>query len=154
MRASFALVALAAVVSASSASKRQLPSCAMECIVSASTGSCQATDNTCLCKSDEFVQSTYQCVQQKCTNPDDLKAAIDGARALCAAAGVTLTQTLPAATSGAATATAPASTSKPAASSASASASATSAPNGAAGPAGVSGMAGALAAVAGFMFAL
>ncbi|KAG9086065.1 hypothetical protein FRC06_003289 [Ceratobasidium sp. 370] len=149
MRASFALLALAAVASASSVSKRQLPNCAMACIVKANTGTCDATDNTCLCKSDAFVQSTYQCIASTCS-ASDLQTAIDGARALCAAAGVTLTQSVPAST-GAATATAPgAATSKPA----SASASPTATPNGAVGFAGVSGMAGAVAAAAGFMFAL
>ncbi|KAG8739857.1 hypothetical protein FRC10_005052 [Ceratobasidium sp. 414] len=149
MRASFALIALAAVVSASSASKRQLPSCAMTCIVSASTGSCDPTDNTCLCKSEAFVNSTYQCIASSCSG-SDLQTAINGARALCAAAGVTLTQSVPAPT-GAASATTPASTSKPASASPSATA---AAHNGAIGSAAISGMAGALAAVAGFMFAL
>ncbi|KAG8739856.1 hypothetical protein FRC10_005051 [Ceratobasidium sp. 414] len=98
MRASFTLLALAAVVSAGSISRRQLPACAMQCMASADTGGCDPTDNTCMCNSAAFVTSTYQCVQQTCTDPSDLQAAIDGARALCAAAGVNLTETVPAAT--------------------------------------------------------
>ncbi|KAG9086066.1 hypothetical protein FRC06_003290 [Ceratobasidium sp. 370] len=98
MRASFALLALAAVASAGSISRRQLPACAMQCMTTADTGSCDPTDNTCMCNSPAFVNSTYQCVQQTCTDPGDLEAAIAGARALCAAAGVTLTESVPAGT--------------------------------------------------------
>ncbi|KAF8607390.1 hypothetical protein BDV93DRAFT_520269 [Ceratobasidium sp. AG-I] len=128
MRTSFALLALAAVVSAGSMGKRQFPSCAMDCITRADTGTCDATDNTCLCNSPAFVDSTYSCIASTCTG-EDLQTAVDGAKALCAAAGVSLTQTLPAATESATevaseTASAEPSSTEPAASG-SASASAT-----------------------------
>ncbi|CAE6402930.1 unnamed protein product [Rhizoctonia solani] len=150
MRVSIILAALAAVASASSVSKRQIPDCAMKCIMSASTGSCAGTDNTCLCKSDEFVQSTYSCIASTCQG-SDLDQAVAAARALCIAAGVTLTQTMPASTGATGTgatptATSPASTASPTTTSSSGS-------NGAISLSG-SPMIGALAAVAGVVFAL
>ncbi|KAG8706267.1 hypothetical protein FRC08_001173 [Ceratobasidium sp. 394] len=140
MRASFALLALAAIVSAGSIHRRQLPACAMQCMATAQTGGCDPTDNTCMCKNADFVNSTYECVQSTCTDPDELKAAIEGARALCAAAGVSLTETVPAATDPAPTATesAPEETSAAAtspAASASMPAGSSSAPASATGPA-------------------
>ncbi|KAG9096467.1 hypothetical protein FRC07_010931 [Ceratobasidium sp. 392] len=195
MRVSFAVLALAAVASASSVFRRQsMPACAMTCIMNANTqdSGCDATDNTCLCKNQAFIQSTSTCIASTCQG-NDLKDANEAASALCAAAGVTLTPTDPSATETAPAETsapvetseaapsqttvagsssAPATGSSPATGSAShTSAAATSratgsatgsaaptasspASNGAVGPAGVSGMVGALAAVAGFMFAL
>ncbi|KAG8709754.1 hypothetical protein FRC09_000490 [Ceratobasidium sp. 395] len=179
MRVSFAILAFAAAVSASSGFRRQaaMPACAMQCIMSADTGSCDQTDNTCLCKSDPFVQSMYKCMSSTC-EPADLDSAVTASRALCQAAGVSLTQTVPASTDGSAptgstpseTQSVPAGSTTPAGSgSAAPTGTATSrasgsstaaAPSGspnsnaAVGPAGVSGMVGALAAVAGFMFAL
>ncbi|CAE6537725.1 unnamed protein product [Rhizoctonia solani] len=140
MRVSIVLAALAAVASASSIGKRQIPSCALTCMTSANTGSCSSTDNTCLCKSTAFVDSTYNCIASTCKG-DDLTNAVAAARALCVAAGVTLTQTMPAATGGTATATGTA-TSTP-----------TSSSNGAINLSG-SPMVGALAVMAGVVFAL
>ncbi|KAG9097064.1 hypothetical protein FRC07_010841 [Ceratobasidium sp. 392] len=111
MRVSFAVLALAAVASASSVFRRQsMPACAMQCIMTADTGSCDATDNTCLCKSDPFIQATYKCISSTCQG-DDLASANDAARALCAAAGVTLTQSDPGATETGAPESTPAETS-------------------------------------------
>ncbi|KAG8715041.1 hypothetical protein FRC11_006001 [Ceratobasidium sp. 423] len=143
MRVSIVLAALAAVASASSIGKRQIPSCALTCMTSADTGSCASTDNTCLCKSESFVNSTYTCIASTCKG-DDLTNAVAAARALCIAAGVTLTQTVPASTGAGATATSH---------SAAASSTPTSSSNGAINLSG-SPMVGALAVMAGVAFAL
>ncbi|QRV84983.1 CFEM domain protein [Ceratobasidium sp. AG-Ba] len=151
MRASVAVLAFVAAASASVFERQSIPSCAMQCMASADYGSCQPTDNACLCKSDTFVNSTYACIASTCKG-NDLENAIAGARALCAASGVTLTQSIPASTA-APTATSPAGSSS---GSASATASSTAAPSSSPNSAstlGVSGL-GALAAVAGVVFAL
>ncbi|KAG8749681.1 hypothetical protein FRC12_013289 [Ceratobasidium sp. 428] len=182
MRVSFAILALAAVASASSGFRRQaaMPACAMQCIMAADTGSCDQTDNTCLCKSDPFVQQMYKCMSSGCP-PEDLDSAVTASRALCMAAGVSLTQTVPASTdastptgstpsetqsvpagsttpagsaTGSGSAAPTAATSRASGSSTAAAPSGSPNTNGAVGSAGVSGMVGALAAVAGFMFAL
>jgi hypothetical protein len=109
MRVSIVLAALAAVASASSVAKRQIPSCALgksnrlfritlshfplECMTSADTGSCAATDNTCLCGSDKFVQSTYSCISSTCSG-SDLQSAVAAARALCVSAVSTLNRSI------------------------------------------------------------
>jgi hypothetical protein len=54
-------------------------------------GTCDATNNTCLCNSAAFVNSVTACFKNTCTDPADLQTAMAGAEALCAAAGVTLT---------------------------------------------------------------
>ncbi|QRV99018.1 CFEM domain protein [Ceratobasidium sp. AG-Ba] len=149
MRASIAVLAFVAAASASVFERQGIPACAMQCMATADYGSCQPTDNACLCKSDTFVNSTYICIASTCKG-DDLDSAIAGARALCAASGVTLTQSIPAST-GAPTATSPAGSG-----SASATASSTAAPSSSPNSAstfGVSGL-GALAALAGVVFAL
>ncbi|KAG8769154.1 hypothetical protein FRC12_005132 [Ceratobasidium sp. 428] len=159
MRVSFAILAFAAAVSASSGFRRQaaMPACAMQCIMNADLGNCDQTDNTCLCKSQAFVDSTYSCIATACQG-DDLNTATAASRALCAAAGVTLTQSAPASATPTGTPTgagqSSVATSHPSSSSATAAPSGSPNSNGAVGPAGISGMAGTLAAVAGFMFAL
>ncbi|KAK7436690.1 hypothetical protein VKT23_018945 [Stygiomarasmius scandens] len=90
----FVPAALVLLASASSVSlwKRQFPSCAMPCVASADTGSCVPTDNSCLCRSESFVNSTTECIESSCSG-NDLQAALSGAQQLCAAVGVTLTST-------------------------------------------------------------
>ncbi|EDQ99285.1 uncharacterized protein LACBIDRAFT_295998 [Laccaria bicolor S238N-H82] len=70
-------------------SRQNIPSCAGECIASADLGGCATTDNACLCKSKVFVSSTAACIERTCTG-SDLATAIAAAEAICAAAGVTL----------------------------------------------------------------
>ncbi|CAE6363966.1 unnamed protein product [Rhizoctonia solani] len=149
MRVSIVVAALAAVASASSVAKRQIPSCALACITTAETGSCAPTDNTCLCRSSDFVESTYKCIASTCTG-SDLDSAVDSAQALCVAAGVTLTQTVPASTGATGTGATPTATSPATASPTTTSSSGS---NGAISFSG-SPMIGALAAVAGVVFAL
>ncbi|KAF8688546.1 CFEM domain, partial [Rhizoctonia solani] len=146
MRVSIVLAALAAVASATSVSKRQIPDCATTCIMSADVGTC-GRDNTCLCKSDAFVNSTYGCISSTCKG-NDLEQAVAAARALCIAAGVTLTQTVPASTGATGTGATPTATSPTTSSPTTSSGS-----NGAISLSG-SPMIGALAAVAGVVFAL
>ncbi|EPS96370.1 hypothetical protein FOMPIDRAFT_1032413 [Fomitopsis schrenkii] len=102
MRFTFAVLALAATLSAASANvwKRQsLPSCAENCIGSASTGGCSASDEQCLCSSSAFVDSVESCIEKSC-DASDVQASLAAAEALCAQAGVTLSLTgsLPSAT--------------------------------------------------------
>ncbi|KAH7337450.1 hypothetical protein B0J17DRAFT_663026 [Rhizoctonia solani] len=138
MRASIIVAALAAVASATTLNRRQYPSCAMSCIQNANIGTCSPTDNTCMCKSQAFIESTAACVNKSCSG-DDLDKANEISRALCLAAGVTLSETAtPSATSpttGSATATP------------------TGSNNGAINLSG-SPLVGALAAIAGVVFAL
>ncbi|CAE6420561.1 unnamed protein product [Rhizoctonia solani] len=131
MRVSIVLAALAAVASASSLSKRQYPSCAMTCAQSADYDGCAATDNTCMCKSQKFVDSMSTCLTKTCTG-DDLAKAQSISNAICKAAGVPL-----------ATSTSAASTATGTASSSNAAINLSGSP-----------LVGALAAMAGVVFAL
>ncbi|CAE6433642.1 unnamed protein product [Rhizoctonia solani] len=138
MRVSAVLVALAAVASATTLGKRQYPSCAMSCAQSADYDGCSPTNNTCMCKSQKFVDSMAACLVKSCTG-DDLSRAQEISNALCVAAGVTLTSSAtatPTATGTGAAASTP-----------------TSSSNAAINLSG-SPMIGALAAVAGVVFAL
>ncbi|CAE7148314.1 unnamed protein product [Rhizoctonia solani] len=139
MRVSIVLAALAAVASASSLtnalSKRQYPECAMTCAQSADYDGCSITDNTCMCKSQKFVNSMSSCLDTTCKG-DDLTKSKEISNALCVAAGVPLTST----------ASTPAT--------ASATSAAASPSNNAAINLSGSPMVGALAAVAGIVFAL
>ncbi|KAG8939966.1 hypothetical protein FRC04_005779 [Tulasnella sp. 424] len=91
MRFSTVIVALvASVVSASALSERQsgsFPPCSIPCLTNATTGSCSPTDNTCLCKSDDYLRSTTTCIQGACSAAD-LATAAGLAQQLCKAAGV------------------------------------------------------------------
>ncbi|CAE6471573.1 unnamed protein product [Rhizoctonia solani] len=140
MRVSVVVAALAAVASASTLTRRQYPSCAMPCIQSADIGNCSPTDNTCMCKNQSFIDSTAVCVKKNCTG-DDLTRANEISKALCLAAGVTLSETAtPSATS-------------PATGTGSSTATPTGSTNSAINLSG-SPMVGALAAIAGVVFAL
>ncbi|KAK0205579.1 hypothetical protein DFS33DRAFT_1329449 [Desarmillaria ectypa] len=123
MRFSLVALPLSILVAGSSAAtlhSRQLPSCAVECTTGSNIkyGNCSTSDNTCLCKNNDFVTSVETCINKSCTG-NDLQTALSVAQALCAAAGVTLTSEAVSAT-----ATSPSSSSS--ASSASRSASASS----------------------------
>ncbi|KAF8898077.1 hypothetical protein CPB85DRAFT_191366 [Mucidula mucida] len=78
------IVLLASAVSGMSLYPRQsdLPDCAMTCIQSADSSGCSSTDQTCLCKSSAFVQSSATCLQSTCS-ADELNTAVQVAEALC-----------------------------------------------------------------------
>ncbi|RDX45821.1 hypothetical protein OH76DRAFT_1420542 [Lentinus brumalis] len=88
----FAVLALAAVASAASLNRRQLPSCANSCLTGADFGSCDPLDDSCLCNSQAFVSSVTDCITGACQG-NDLVTAESAAQQLCLAVGVTLTST-------------------------------------------------------------
>ncbi|RPD61594.1 hypothetical protein L226DRAFT_612382 [Lentinus tigrinus ALCF2SS1-7] len=88
----FAVLALAAVASAASLNRRQLPSCANSCLANADFGSCDPLDDSCLCNNQGFVSSVTTCIESSCQG-SDLQAAESAAQQLCLAVGVTLTAT-------------------------------------------------------------
>ncbi|KAI6112382.1 hypothetical protein EDD17DRAFT_1595822 [Pisolithus thermaeus] len=101
MRAAVAFVALSAALSSVSAglvSRQSLPSCANPCITNANLGGCSATDDTCLCENQTFINSTTTCIESSCTG-NDLQEAEQYAQSLCLAVGVTLTIATPTPTS-------------------------------------------------------
>ncbi|KAK7061390.1 hypothetical protein R3P38DRAFT_2829216 [Favolaschia claudopus] len=68
------------------------PSCANDCLNNpANLEGCQPTDETCLCKSLPFVQTTFACILAACNSTADQQSAIAGAESLCLDFGVTLT---------------------------------------------------------------
>ncbi|OSD00537.1 hypothetical protein PYCCODRAFT_1453309 [Trametes coccinea BRFM310] len=93
----FAVLALAAALSTASAAqidRRQAgyPSCALPCLASADFGSCDPTDDNCLCHSSGFINSVTSCVVSACSG-SDLQQAESAAQQACASVGVTLTAT-------------------------------------------------------------
>ncbi|KAF8273554.1 hypothetical protein EI94DRAFT_1696531 [Lactarius quietus] len=74
------------------------PACAQTCLESANFGSCGPTDVTCLCQETSFIVSTTQCFEANCSS-SDLATADSVAQQACAAAGVTLTSSVPPASS-------------------------------------------------------
>jgi len=100
----FALAAALFAFAASSASAATLdarqsgvPQCGLTCLTNANLGGCASNDNKCLCSNPAFVSSTTQCIQSSCTG-SDLQAAETFAQQTCLAVGVTLTNSVPAAT--------------------------------------------------------
>ncbi|KAJ7367915.1 hypothetical protein DFH08DRAFT_829750 [Mycena albidolilacea] len=66
------------------------PACANDCLNKPSNlGGCAQTDETCLCKSLPFVQTTFACITAACQGADQ-QSAITGAENLCLNFGVTL----------------------------------------------------------------
>ncbi|KAN0139193.1 hypothetical protein V8E53_002694 [Lactarius tabidus] len=134
MRAFLGLFIAAAVSTVSgfytfSPRQNPYPVCAQPCIANADLGSCLAGEIACLCKESSFIVATTQCITANCTG-SDLQTALQIAQESCAAAGVTLTSSIPGASStspGASSATSPSSTS-----SAKPSSSTSASPNGAA----------------------
>jgi len=134
MRAFLGLFIAAAVSTVSGSytfSPRQnpYPECAQPCLAKADLGTCAPGEITCLCNESSFIIATTQCINSSCSG-SDLQKALQLAKDTCAAAGVTLTSSVPPPTStspGASSATSPSSTS-----SAQPSASTSSTPNGAA----------------------
>ncbi|KIO16738.1 hypothetical protein M407DRAFT_33598 [Tulasnella calospora MUT 4182] len=59
----------------------------MPCLANANTAGCAGSDNTCLCKSDTYLRSTTDCIQNACSAAD-LATAGSLAQQLCKAAGV------------------------------------------------------------------
>ncbi|KAF9042804.1 hypothetical protein BDZ89DRAFT_1059699 [Hymenopellis radicata] len=84
-----ALFVLSSVLSFAT-STELYPDCATTCIHNADFGDCSSTDNTCLCKSFSFVNSTRSCFEATC-NSGDYDSAIGVSAALCTAVGVTTT---------------------------------------------------------------
>ncbi|KIK68409.1 hypothetical protein GYMLUDRAFT_35824 [Collybiopsis luxurians FD-317 M1] len=70
--------------------RQTFPPCSQSCLTSADFGSCNPTDDTCLCKSPAFISSTASCIASSCTG-NDLTEANQAAQQLCLAVGVTLT---------------------------------------------------------------
>ncbi|KAJ3574890.1 hypothetical protein NP233_g1468 [Leucocoprinus birnbaumii] len=88
-----AVAALASTVSASLIARQDsLPQCALECLTTANFGNCSSTDDACLCRNQDFLNSSTTCIGQKCTG-QDLENATAAARQLCLVVGVTLTST-------------------------------------------------------------
>ncbi|KAJ7688376.1 hypothetical protein B0H17DRAFT_1068367 [Mycena rosella] len=83
-----ALLASASLLSSVSAAyhRRQLPgfpNCADNCLNNPTNlGGCQLADETCLCKSLPFVQTTFACLLAACQGADQ-QSAIQGAENLC-----------------------------------------------------------------------
>ncbi|KAJ3490626.1 hypothetical protein NLI96_g1299 [Meripilus lineatus] len=95
MRFSTVLIALAGIVASTSASRlfaRQYPDCANPCIANADIGTCDPSDLGCLCKNEQFIASTTQCIISSC-NPEDTIKAEDVAKSFCESVGVTLSGT-------------------------------------------------------------
>jgi len=95
MRFPVAILVLSAAFSSAFAAlvvRQSLPNCAEQCLASADYGNCSSTDDTCLCNSSAFINSTTTCIQSSCTG-SDLTTAEAASQALCAAVGVTLTAT-------------------------------------------------------------
>ncbi|KAF8237630.1 hypothetical protein L208DRAFT_1246381, partial [Tricholoma matsutake] len=59
--------------------------CAASCIANANLQGCAATNNTCLCTNQAFVNGTTTCIEASCTG-SDLTNAIAASQTLCAAA--------------------------------------------------------------------
>ncbi|KAJ6518602.1 hypothetical protein C8R45DRAFT_327 [Mycena sanguinolenta] len=70
-------------------SRRQGPACEQSCLANPDLGNCGASDLTCLCNSNAFVQGTFQCIQAACSGTD-LEQAIELAAATCQSVGVVL----------------------------------------------------------------
>ncbi|KAE9405595.1 hypothetical protein BT96DRAFT_1015561 [Gymnopus androsaceus JB14] len=144
MKFSIIICALSALVGASALLvPRQVtfPPCSQMCLATASLGSCQQGDDTCLCNTPAFVSSTADCIAASCTG-SDLTEADQAAEQLCLAVGVKLTVTV---SSTATSAASSASASSTATSSASTTTSSSSSSNGA-----ISNGANTLAALAAF----
>ncbi|KAI0372380.1 hypothetical protein BV20DRAFT_963956 [Pilatotrama ljubarskyi] len=124
MRFSTVLALAAAVSSASAAGvhrRQSYPDCATPCLASADFGSCDPVDDSCLCKSQSFIDSVTKCIVGACQG-DQLQAAESAAQSACASVGVTLTSSLPAASSTSPAGSSGSGSSTPAASSTSAAA--------------------------------
>ncbi|TRM67217.1 hypothetical protein BD626DRAFT_566240 [Schizophyllum amplum] len=92
MRISPSLIALGLVAAASarvSVRQANIPDCLLTCIATASTEGCDSTDTACLCASQTFISSTTQCVQSTCSS-EDVETSLADAEAICADAGVSL----------------------------------------------------------------
>ncbi|KAG8934826.1 hypothetical protein FRC02_009146 [Tulasnella sp. 418] len=48
----------------------QWPACAQQCLEVANLGTCDPSDNVCLCNSDAFISGIQSCFKQKCQEPD------------------------------------------------------------------------------------
>ncbi|KAG1724648.1 uncharacterized protein EDB91DRAFT_1350986 [Suillus paluster] len=109
MRFSFVVVALSAAFSTAYAAmiarQNSLPNCAVPCLANADYGNCSSTDDSCLCHSTAFINSTTTCIQASCTG-SDLTNAEASSQELCAAVGVTLSTSATATSSSKATTTA------------------------------------------------
>ncbi|KIK48523.1 hypothetical protein CY34DRAFT_68132, partial [Suillus luteus UH-Slu-Lm8-n1] len=64
--------------------RQSLPNCAVSCLQNADYGNCASTDDSCLCHSQAFINSTTSCIQASCTG-SDLTNAEAASQSLCAA---------------------------------------------------------------------
>ncbi|KAF8333136.1 uncharacterized protein EI90DRAFT_3122206 [Cantharellus anzutake] len=71
------------------------PACFLPCLNATIIDNfgCKPSDFSCLCKNQNFLDTTAQCLYDKCTNPSDIAQAIATSQAACKAAGVILTST-------------------------------------------------------------
>ncbi|KAG0699426.1 hypothetical protein DFH29DRAFT_936956 [Suillus ampliporus] len=93
MRFSVVVLTLSAAFSTAFAAmiaRQSIPNCAVPCMINADFGNCASTDDSCLCHSQAFINSTTTCIQSSCTG-SDLTNAEAASQQLCAAVGVTLT---------------------------------------------------------------
>ncbi|KAF8801214.1 hypothetical protein BYT27DRAFT_7226963 [Phlegmacium glaucopus] len=94
----FTLAAAVVSTSASLVARQSLPDCAASCLLNANLNGCIVSDTHCLCTNQVFVSSTTQCIETSCSG-SDLQNALSYSQALCAAVGVTLSNTAAASTS-------------------------------------------------------
>ncbi|EKM56655.1 uncharacterized protein PHACADRAFT_253903 [Phanerochaete carnosa HHB-10118-sp] len=96
MRFTLPTVLFAGALSVSAVSLRarqNFPTCSESCVANPSNlFGCTATDDTCLCNSQQYVAETTQCIVNAC-DAADAASAEALSRQLCAAVGVTLTST-------------------------------------------------------------
>ncbi|OCK97775.1 CFEM-domain-containing protein [Cenococcum geophilum 1.58] len=90
MRTSFAAIAFA-LASVATSQLANIPSCALNCFVSALTtdGCSGLTDFACHCKKTDLIPSVTPCVQAACSAADQAKV-ITAVEGTCASAGVTI----------------------------------------------------------------
>ncbi|KAK7052991.1 hypothetical protein VNI00_004312 [Paramarasmius palmivorus] len=93
MKSSFAVAILAATSAAASTlfgrQSTAPPDCYLPCITGAQLPAECGMDNACLCRNQQFVDSTSACIASSCSG-DDLAAAQKFAQDLCLQASVTL----------------------------------------------------------------
>ncbi|KAK6971671.1 eukaryotic translation initiation factor 3 subunit 8 N-terminus-domain-containing protein [Favolaschia claudopus] len=72
--------------------RRQGPACEQDCLAHPNLGNCKASDLTCLCNNNGFVQGTFDCIKAACTGAD-LASAIALAPATCQFCGAEFSAT-------------------------------------------------------------
>ncbi|KAF5366147.1 hypothetical protein D9757_010958 [Collybiopsis confluens] len=85
-----ALSAITSTWASAVIARQSFPPCSQTCLTTADFGSCNPTDDTCLCNLPAFISSTATCIANSCSG-NDLTEADAAAQQLCLAVGVTLT---------------------------------------------------------------